>query len=43
MIPGSQDDALYFDNTTTGNDIQIAKTYTRMDLQRIIQGWPSAQ
>ena len=38
MIPGSQETALYFDNTDTGNDIQIAKTYTRRDVQRIAQG-----
>jgi hypothetical protein len=38
MIPGSQATALYFDNTDTGNDIQIAKTYTLRDVQRIAQG-----
>ena len=43
MIPGSQESALYFDNMASGNDAQIAKTYTDMDVQRIIQGWPSAQ
>jgi hypothetical protein len=38
FIPGSQEIALYFDNATTGNDIQIAKTYTERDLQRIAEG-----
>lgn len=35
MIPGSQKTALYFDNADTGNDVQIAKTYTSRELQRI--------
>jgi|HubBroStandDraft_2_1064218.scaffolds.fasta_scaffold00027_15 hypothetical protein len=35
MIPGSQETALYFDNADTGNDVQIAKTYTSRELQRI--------
>jgi hypothetical protein len=38
MIPGSQENALYFDNVASGNDIQIAKTYTRRDVQRIAEG-----
>lgn len=38
MIPGSQESALYFDNVATGNDIQIAKTYTRRDVERIAEG-----
>lgn len=38
MIPGSQEIALYFDNVATGNDFQIAKTYTQRDVQRIAEG-----
>jgi hypothetical protein len=38
MIPGSQETALYFDNMTTGNDTQIAKTYTLRDVQRMAEG-----
>ena len=38
IIPGSQASALYFENVSTGNDIQIAKTYTQIDLQRIAEG-----
>jgi hypothetical protein len=38
FIPGSQEIALYFDNTTTGNDLQIARTYTERDLLRIAEG-----
>jgi hypothetical protein len=38
FIPGSQEIALYFDNAATGNDIQIAKTYTERDRQRIAEG-----
>jgi hypothetical protein len=42
MIPGSQDCALYFDNVETGNDAQIAKTYTPMDMERIAKDLSSA-
>jgi hypothetical protein len=38
LIPGSQKSALYFDNRATGNDIQIAKTYTRNDVRLIAEG-----
>jgi hypothetical protein len=38
IIPGSQETALYFDNTTNGNDTQIAKTYTPQDMQRMAEG-----
>jgi len=38
MIPGSQESALYFDNAAIGNDIQIAKTYSQSDVQRIAKG-----
>jgi hypothetical protein len=38
MIPGSQDVALYFHNAATENDIQIAKTYTQSEIQRIAEG-----
>jgi hypothetical protein len=38
MIPGSQESALHFDNASGGNDIQIARTYTQKDVQRIAEG-----
>jgi hypothetical protein len=38
MIPGTQEIALYFDNAATGNDLQIAKTYTQIDVERMAQG-----
>jgi hypothetical protein len=37
MIPGTQESALYFDNVATGNDIQIAKTYTKREIQRLAE------
>jgi hypothetical protein len=38
MIPGSQQNALYFDNAAAGNDVQIANTYTQKDFRRIAEG-----
>jgi hypothetical protein len=38
VIPGSQETALWFDNMSTGNDIQIAQTYTDRDISRIAEG-----
>jgi hypothetical protein len=37
MIPGSQETALYFDNAETGNDIQIARTYTKREVERLAE------
>lgn len=37
MIPGSQEQALYFENADSGNDIQIAKTYSEWELQRLAE------
>lgn len=37
MIPGSQETALYFDNAATGNDIQIARTYTQREVERLTE------
>jgi hypothetical protein len=41
-IPGSQQSALHFSNIVSGNDSQVAQTYTAEDLQRIVEDAPAA-
>ncbi len=40
-IPGSQESALHFSNIVSGNDSQVAQTYTAEDLQRIVEDAPA--
>jgi len=39
-IPGSQESALHFNNIVSGNDSQVAQTYTAEDLQRMLDDAP---
>lgn len=40
FVPGSQESALHFSNIVSGNDSQVAETYTAEDLQRIVEDAP---
>jgi hypothetical protein len=39
LIPGTQESALFNENMFNGNDPQIARTYTKNDLDLIAESW----